>query len=192
MHLSLKNNVLAIAAVLACLSGANAFAQDGAATVPEAPYKPPKLAKFEGIADGACHDGHDGPVIQLGFDNLKNNKGQFRIELYGNNPDLFLEGAGRVYKYFVPMIKKRKDTVCLAVPHYGEYGLLVIHDMDGDSKPDFFTDGFGLSTNPQLALRRPQLDEARFTIDQDETSLEIKLQYVTGSGNKKDRDRKRR
>lgn len=191
MRSSLKNS-LRTAAALLMFSSVAAAAQDSGEATQEAAYVTPKLPQFDGVADGACHDKHDGPVIQLGFDNLKNNKGQFRIELYGNNTDLFLEGAGRVYKYYVPMVKKREDTVCLAVPGYGEYALLIIHDIDGDSKPDFFTDGFGLSTNPKLALRRPKLDEARFTIDQDETTLEIKLQYVTGSGDKKDRGPKRR
>lgn len=198
MRFSLHKSGVAIAALIAFLPVHAALAQ-GPQAAPSAdasaagnPLDIPRIVSVPGIPDGACHEGHEGPTIQLSISRIKKPIGQFRIELYGDAPDLFLEGKGRIYKYFAPMLKKAKDTICLTVPQYGDYGLLVIHDMDGDQKPDFFTDGFGLSTNPQLALRRPRMDEALFTISEDETALEIKLQYVTGNGEKKRRGSKRR
>jgi uncharacterized protein (DUF2141 family) len=198
MRFSLKKTGAAMAVIMAFAPGNAALSQDPQVGSTDAPATAenavdiPRILSVPGVPDGACHEGHEGPTITLSLARIKKPVGQFRIELYGDNPNLFLEGKGRIYKYFAPMLKKAKDTICLAVPQYGDYGLLVIHDMDGDQKPDFFTDGFGLSTNPQLALRRPRLDEALFSISEDETALEIKLQYVTGNGEKKRRGSRRR
>lgn len=196
MRLAPKNVCVSVAAMMAVWPFNPVLAQDApAASTPEplnaAAVSIPRITSVPGVPDGACHDGHEGPRVLLSIARLKKPVGQFRIELYGDVPELFLEGEGQVYRYFAPMIKTPQDTICLAVPDYGNYGLLVIHDMDGDSKPDYFTDGFGLSTNPKLALRRPKLEEARFTVSQDETALEIKMQYVTGSGKKRSRGSKR-
>jgi len=162
-----------------------AFAADLAPGVPH-------IISVDGIADGACHDGHDGPVLNLRFSNMKKREGQMRIELYGDQPELFLEGNGRIYKYFAPVPAKENDIICVAVPQLGDYGLLVIHDMNNDRSPDFFSDGFGLSTNPKLQLRRPRLDEALFSVTKQEMDMDINLQYVTGSGQTKKRGARRR
>ncbi|MEM7571103.1 MAG: DUF2141 domain-containing protein [Pseudomonadota bacterium] len=107
-----------------------------------------------------------------------------------NRSPMLLAGAGKIYRYYTPVPESAKEAVCVTVPAPGSYALLVIHDMNGNSKPDFLSDGFGLSTNPKLALRKPKLSEALFTVEEGETVLEIDMQYVTG--NKKKRCRGRR
>ncbi|MEO0410609.1 MAG: DUF2141 domain-containing protein [Pseudomonadota bacterium] len=142
------------------------------------------------VPQGACHDAHDGPVLQLKLQKLKTRDGQFRIELYPDDEDLFLEGSGKLYRYYTPVPENEDDTVCITVPSMGAYGLLIIHDIDMNSKPDFLKDGFGLSTNPKLALRRPRFEEARFTVEAEETVLEIDIQYVTGNKRKRCRGKR--
>lgn len=137
------------------------------------------------VANGACVDGYAGPVLKLQITDLKDEKGQFRIELYGDDPEMFLEGKGQIYKVFAPLPETEDDYICVTAPSAGQYGLLVIHDRDNDFEPDFLSDGFGLSTNPKLKLRRPRLEEAIFTISETETLLEITMQYVTGGKKKK-------
>lgn len=175
----------AIASVLAVGLGQPTFGQEDLARVAAV-----QSGAAGALPDGACHDGHEGPVLQLVMQDLKKREGQFRIELYPDDPDLFLEGKGRIYKYFAPVPDEEDAPICVTVPSVGDYGLLVIHDRDMDDAPDFFSDGFGLSTNPKLQLKRPSLDEALFTVAEDETVLEIKLQYVTGSQKKKCRGKR--
>lgn len=163
------------AAVSTCIALNPASAQDkAAATVPA----------------GACHDGHDGPVLQLKLQSLKKREGQFRIELYPDDEDLFLEGKAKLYRYYTPVPDDEEALICVTAPAYGNYGLIVIHDMNMNSKTDFLQDGFGLSTNPKMSLRRPKLDEARFTVDKPETVLEIDIQYVSGNKGKRCRGRR--
>ncbi|MEM6681730.1 MAG: DUF2141 domain-containing protein [Pseudomonadota bacterium] len=152
----------------------------------------PRVKSVAGVPDGACHDAHEGPMLHLQVDGLKKRIGQMRIELYSDDPDLFLEGKGQIYRYFTAIPNRRDDIICLTVPEPGNYGLLVIHDMDNDGSPNFFSDGFGLSTNPQLQLRRPQLSEALFRVESGVTDMQIKVLYATGNAQTRSRGSRRR
>jgi uncharacterized protein (DUF2141 family) len=161
--LGLSHRMKGLAGIAACM-GALAFA--GAAA-----------------ADSKC-DG-DGPHLKVIVDGLRNAQGYISVELYPDDPKLFL-GHNQQLVVAHDKLDKAAVTVCLDVPHSGMYALAVYHDENGDdqfnrSKLGIPTEGFGLSNNPHILFGLPKFDKVRFYVADDETTLHVDLHYYLGS-----------
>jgi uncharacterized protein (DUF2141 family) len=64
----------------------------------------------------------------------------------------------------------------------GTYGLLVIHDENGNGKLDMMLgiprEGFGFSNNPAMRPRPPRWDEIRFALPAGTVTQTIRVRYV--------------
>lgn len=143
---------------------------------------------FAGAAGASARCTSDGPHLNVVVDGLRNAQGYISVELYPDDPKLFL-GHNQQLVVAHDKLDKAAATVCLDVPHAGMYALAVYHDENGDdqfnrSKLGIPLEGFGLSNNPHIFLGLPKFDKVRFHVADDETTLHVGLHYYTGSGPK--------
>lgn len=135
-----------------------------------------------------CKTGQ-GPAILVTIANLKDRRGQFRMDLYSDDPDAWLAGKkkteseGKTFRRIrAPLPPAGTPQLCVQVPGPGRYALFVLHDRDGDDKVGVFTDGFGFSRNPRLGFAKPKLTEVVFDFQGRVQPLVINLNYAGGGG----------
>lgn len=118
--------------------------------------------------------------LDLTFSNVRSNKGMLRICVTGD-PDNFPRCTNdhNATKRSIPA-----GTTALHVAGlpYGKYAVAVIHDENGNKKLDTFAgiprEGFGFSRNPPIRFGPPKFEAARFTLDGDAESQQVKLRYM--------------
>ncbi|MEO0981600.1 MAG: DUF2141 domain-containing protein [Pseudomonadota bacterium] len=106
--------------------------------------------------------------------------GILTVEVYGRDPDDFLETAGRVRRVRVAA-EEGPQTVCQGIDEDGPFGVAIYHDQNGNRTMDRNFIGiprepFGLSNNPRLRLARPKFEDSRFDLPDDGVDLEVELQ----------------
>ena len=111
---------------------------------------------------GPCIENSDGkPRVLVKVEKLQGTEGNLRVQIYGDNPDDFLEKGKKLVRIDVP-IDHTIMRVCVPLPGLGNYAMLVLHDRNANGKADFLTEGFGFSNNPKLVLAPPDLEETLF------------------------------
>ena len=151
--------------------------------------KLPHLETIEGNLYAArCENGMDRPAIKLRVQNFKDRKGNIRAQLYNDKPDEFLEKGKKLLRieFAVPQDDSPVE-ICVPLEEAGTYALFLLHDRNGNGKANVFSEGFGISNNPKMKLRRPRHDEAAFEVGNEVLDMEIDLQYFGG-----DKRRRRR
>ena len=144
----------------------------------------------DGIADGCGVDG--GTHILLSVENITSDEGNLRAQLYGSNPEEFLEKGKKLVRVEVAA-HQGETELCVPVPEPGQYALVVMHDRNANGKADVFTEGFGFSNNPDLGLSKPEYDEVVFLAEEGVSKQSVKLKYLLGSdADKAKRKRARR
>ncbi len=135
-----------------------------------------------------CKTG-DGPAILVTITTLKDRKGQFRMDLYSDDPDAWLAGKkkteseGKTFRRIrAPVPPNGTPQLCVRVSGPGRYALFVLHDRDGDDKVGVFTDGFGFSRNPRLSFAKPKIAAVVFEYPGGVLPLAINLNYAGGVG----------
>jgi uncharacterized protein (DUF2141 family) len=128
-----------------------------------------------------CAAGTKRPALLVKVDGFKNRVGRLRLQLYGSNPDDFLERGKKVRRVDLPVSRAGPMQVCLAVPRPGVYALAVRHDADANGKTGW-NDGGGFSNNPKLSLMnlKPNHKLAAFTVGNGVKPLNIILNYRRG------------
>lgn|GEM_PF-1660503 len=135
-----------------------------------------------------CESGLDRPAVKLRVQNFKDREGNIRVQLYNDKPDEFLEKGKKLLR--IEFALPDDDTpvdVCVPLEEAGTYALFLLHDRNGNGKANVFSEGFGISNNPKMKLRRPRHDEAAFEVGNEVLDMEIDLQYFGG-----DKRRRRR
>lgn len=144
-------------------------------------------------ADAACSDqAHQSPVIALTVDNITNDEGNLRAQIYSDDPEEFLAKGKKLVRVEVPA-KQGEAEMCVPVPNAGTFALVVMHDVNANGKADIFSEGFGFSNNPKLGLSKPDHDKVVFTVAEGVSKQRVSLKYLLGSEADKDkRSRARR
>jgi uncharacterized protein (DUF2141 family) len=125
--------------------------------------------------------GDTGVRIVVRVHGVRSTGGEVVAVLYGDNPDDFLRSGKRLERARVPATTG-VVVLELVAPRPGRYAIAVYHDENGNRKFDraltgLPTEGYGLSNNPRIWLRPPQLVDAAFTVDARPTAVDIDLRY---------------
>lgn len=141
---------------------------------------------------GPCIENSDGkPRVLVKVEKLQSTEGNLRVQIYGDNPDDFLEKGKKLVRIDVPVDHKTM-RVCVPLPGLGNYAMLVMHDRNANGKADFMTEGFGFSNNPKLLLAPPDLEETLFAARAGVVELTVSLFYLIDVEQKEHRKRRRR
>jgi uncharacterized protein (DUF2141 family) len=105
--------------------------------------------------------------------------GLVTAELYPDVRDVFLRGPGRIEiaRYAA---KAPETRFCLHAPGRGRYAVSVYHDENANTDFDRRIFGlpaepWGLSNNPPVRLRKPDLEDSLFPVDGNGAKITIKL-----------------
>lgn len=141
-----------------------------------------------GTDASVCASGR-GPAIQVNVLDLKDRRGQLKLELYPANDadfmrsDTDLIAEGKVFRRVtVDAPVAGQVALCIRVPHPGRYALLFIHSRRAQDKFDFWSDGVGLASNARIGRARPAAAMAAVEVGQGVARLDIKTQYLRGLG----------
>jgi uncharacterized protein (DUF2141 family) len=168
MMKSLRRGALTLVAAAVAVSGAFVAA-------------PVAAQEILGPDAAACRPGVAGPAALVRIYGFKNRGGMLRVQLYGNNPDDFLEKGKKLKRIELPVTASGDMNVCVDLPRYGEYAIAVRHDRDGNGKSGW-NDGGGFSGNPKLSLTnlKPSYEDVSFTARQGVTVVDVVMNYRSG------------
>ena len=128
----------------------------------------------------ACRPGASGPAALVRVYGFKDRSGNLRIQLYSDQPDEFLEKGKKLKRIELPVTPGGDMNVCMALPHYGEFALAVLHDRNANQKLNISSDGAGFSKNPKLGLGKPDHEDVVFTADEGVKVVDVVLNYRKG------------
>jgi uncharacterized protein (DUF2141 family) len=129
----------------------------------------------------ACKPGAAGPAALVRVYGFKDRGGNLRVQLYGNNPDDFLEKGKKLKRIDLPVTESGDMNVCIDLPRYGEYAIAVRHDRDANRKSGW-NDGGGFSGNPKLSLTslKPNFEDVSFMAKPGVTIVDVVMNYRSG------------
>ena len=122
------------------------------------------------------------PIAQLDltFAQLRSTKGMLRICITGD-PENFPRCIND-HDATKRSIPAGTATFRLGGLPRGSYAVAVIHDENDNKKLDTFAgiprEGFGFSRNPPIRFGPPRFAAARFTIDSDAETQQVKMRYM--------------
>ncbi len=145
---------------------------------------PAAEAPFKVRQDGACTDSNGRPEIQVDISGIRDGGGNLRLNVYNNQPGDFLKKGKWIVRVDMP-IRPGSMEVCVWVPSEGTYGLVIMHDRNANGRYNLIRDGYGISTNPRLRLRKPKYEEAAFVVGPERTELAVMMKYRFGNKKKK-------
>lgn len=136
------------------------------------------------LADGESCVGTSKPKVNVVIEGVRSDRGELVVELYPNDPDRFLAHLGRVER----VRRKSQNPVtnaCIVAPAAGSYALVLYHDENNDelfnrSRIGLPSEGFGFSNNVRPLLRAPSLKSVLFTVPEGETTVRVRMRYLTG------------
>jgi uncharacterized protein (DUF2141 family) len=128
----------------------------------------------------ACAAGSQGPAALVRVYGFKDRDGLLRVQLYGADPEEFLEKGTKLKRIEVPVTPAGDMSVCVALPRRGEFAMYVLHDRNGNRKWDLSKDGFGFSGNPKLGMSKPDYEDSMFVAGNGVTIVDVILNYRTG------------
>lgn len=132
-------------------------------------------------------------VVAVTVENLQTLEGNLRAQIYSSDPDEFLEKGKKLVRVDIPVETLDSPVICVPLPSNGTYALVVLHDKNANGKADFFTEGFGFSNNPKLALAPPDAEEVMFTAEVGLNTQTVDMSYIfDGDEKKKEKRRKLR
>jgi len=127
------------------------FKSLGLVAVPLLTLAAPAQAMVLGPDAAVCAPGSSAPAALVTVDGFKAHTGNLRVQVYGPNPDEFLEKGKWLKRIDLPVTRDGPMQICVALPHAGNYAIAVRHDVNGTGKSDW-NDGGGFSRNPRLSL----------------------------------------
>ena len=145
---------------------------------------PAAEAPFKVRQDGACTDSNGRPEIEVDISGIRDGGGNLRLNIYNDKPGEFLKKGKWIVRVDMP-IRPGSMAVCVWGPLPGTYGLVVMHDRNANGRYNLTRDGYGISTNPRLRLRKPKYEEAAFVVGPERTELAVMMKYRFGNKKKK-------
>jgi uncharacterized protein (DUF2141 family) len=129
----------------------------------------------------ACEAGGASPALLVHVDGFKSRTGNVRVQLYGSNPDEFLEKGKKLRRIDLPVSPHGAMDICVALPAAGDYAIAVRHDVDGSGKSGW-DDGGGFSRNPKLSLLslKPEYSKVVIHGGAGVKRIDVTMQYRKG------------
>lgn len=195
MNFNLLTTVFLASMTLGALHALPAIAgQDGSALMDpneqESGSVRPDIRMKEQIL--ACENNENsGPArVLVNVKGMQDQKGNVRIQVYGDDPEQFLQTGAKLLRIDVPAEKKMK--ICVTFPSPGDYAIVVLHDRDADGRADILSEGFGFSRNPALLFSAPDHDEVVIRVAGGVTEINVTLKYLMDSNKRGRKGRRRR
>lgn len=138
------------------------------------------LSGVPAAAQLPCAPGAGGAAVQVRFVGLKDRGGTVRAQLYGDNPDTFLDKGARLSFIEAPVPAGGVAALCVQLPRPGSYALFGFHDRNGNGKKEFSVDGFGFSRNPRMRLGKPDLADTLVQFRAGVETIDIVMNYRNG------------
>ena len=136
-----------------------------------------------------CDAGAAGSALLVRVEAMRDTDGNVRAEIYSSNPAEFLEKGKKLVRVEVPAMGDGQ-TICVPLPSSGRYALVLMHDRNANGKPDFFSEGFGFSNNPKLALGPPSAEEVMFDAPEGVLQMTLSLTYIFGQDEEQKKKRR--
>ncbi len=168
-----RRTALPLAAVGALLSGGGVSAPLAAQAHTYARTGPNDMS--------LCASGK-GPAVQIAVSGIKSSTGHLFVRTYPANKHDWLKS-----KRYIMKVEATPNAggvaVCVPLPSAGDYAIAIQHDINGNRKTDFSTDGAGMSNNPTISKflgipRPPALEKVRFTAGAGVTRMAIAIKYL--------------
>ena len=161
-------------AIMGCISDSG--------TVSAAPTAASRMARVALGGAALLLLGAASPVARLEIDveKLRSSKGMIQLCLT-SDPANFPSCVDDARALTRSVPAATPSIVFPALP-VGDYAVAVIHDENSNRKLDTMMgiprEGFGFSRNPAIGFGPPKFTAARFTIDRDGTSQDIRMRYL--------------
>ena len=129
----------------------------------------------------ACRGGAGQSAVLVTVNGFKARTGNVRVNVYGGDPDKFLESGQYVRQINLPVTRSGAMPICVALPGAGRYAVAVRHDVDGNGRSGW-SDGGGFSRNPRLSLvnLRPSYNNVAINVGSGVTPVGVTLLYRYG------------
>jgi uncharacterized protein (DUF2141 family) len=124
------------------------------------------------------------PIVETGtmtvrIEGFKNTQGQLMVSLYKNDAQFHNKTA---CKGRITIINAKQELIRFENVPYGDYAVVVLHDMNKDGKLDtnafgIPTEGYGFSNNAMAKFGPPSWLQSRFVFDEQYEDNIIKLKY---------------
>jgi uncharacterized protein (DUF2141 family) len=130
-------------------------------------------------SDAAACRGN-GPALLVNVGGLKARTGNIRVNVYGSDPNRFLERGQYIRQINVRVTRAGNMPICVSLPNAGRYAVAVRHDVDGDGND--WGDGGGFSRNPRLSLTnlRPSYQNVAINVPRGVQPVNVVLNYRFG------------
>ena len=123
-----------------------------------------------------------GPAVRITVSGMKSSTGHLFVRTYPANKHDWLKSKRYIMKVEATP-NEGGVAVCVPLPSAGDYAIAIQHDVNGNRKTDFSTDGAGMSNNPTISTflgipRPPALEKVRFTAGEGVTRMAIAIRYL--------------
>jgi uncharacterized protein (DUF2141 family) len=121
-------------------------------------------------------------TLKILIDSCSNDKGIVKISLCNSKESYSDSEMGFFQKTDVPIKDKKAEWIFKDIP-FGSYAVKVIHDENNNKKLDrsiFFgipTEQYGFSNNAWATFGVPNYEEAHFTFNKAEMTINITIRY---------------
>ena len=142
----------------------------------------PALAQYkQEISNDPARCRGSGPAVQVTVTDVRSSDGKVRVQLYRGTQKDWLASGRWIYRMEVPA-RAGRMSFCMPVPEAGTYGIAVRHDVNGNGKTDFTSDGGGMSNNPSINvfnLGKPSYRKTAFEVGSNEVKpITIQMRYL--------------
>lgn len=123
-----------------------------------------------------------GPTVALRVSGLRSDDGQVLVVVY-RGEDGFPKQADKAWKKLAIKVAGGRASVDLGDVPPGEYGIVVVHDENGNSKLDTSwigipQEGVGASNNAKGRMGPPKYRDARFEVGPAGATQNITMTYL--------------
>jgi uncharacterized protein (DUF2141 family) len=132
---------------------------------------------------GTQSAGQTSSALTVSVTGARNDKGKIGVTLFKSADGFPSDISKAVFRQSVDIDPHSlgAKVVFKDVP-IGTYAVAVLHDENGNGKMDknllgVPKEGYGASNNPPKKMRPPTFDEAKFSLDASEKTVEIRLIY---------------
>ena len=118
--------------------------------------------------------------LHIVIEGVRSDAGLMAATLYADDEAHFLKAQGSLKVWRVPA-HAPTTTMCIWLPHPGNYEVAAYHDANSNLKWDHSSlgsiEGFGFSRNPTIFFSPPSIKATRFQAPLGDTVLHIHLSY---------------
>jgi uncharacterized protein (DUF2141 family) len=136
---------------------------------------------FEMVSICTGQSSNDKGVLTVKLVGFRNDTGQTCVQLY-NNPIGFPGKYANAYRIAHSPIKNDQATIEFQELPYGSYAISVLHDENMNNKLELSflgipKEGCAVSNDPKIFLGPPSFEDAKFEIQSNSKTIEIRLKY---------------